>query len=242
MKRRAFLEGSLLVAATGLAASACKKPPRKPIDATHGGIPFKELVHVEPDDALPIVVAIHGNGGAPEHWVEPWSKFPGRARIVLPQGFEKFEEGYAWFAASKDFASEKLAADVSSAEERLWKGIAALAGGKRIVVAGYAEGATLAYLLALRHADAIAGAFPVAGALPTRLYPQEKGQEKPKSAPVTAFHGKLDEVIPVQAARDTIAAFTKQGLRATLKEYEGVRHRPSDELHADLDTAMLAAR
>lgn len=242
MKRRSFLGGSLLVATTGLATAACKKPPRRPIDATHAGVPFKELVHEQPDDSLPLIVAIHGNGGAPEHWVEPWSKFPGRARILLPQGEAKLEEGYAWFPASKDFANEKLAADVSSAEERLWKGIAALAGTRRLVVAGYAEGATLAYLLALRHADVIAGAFPVAGAMPTRLYPREQGAERPRSAPVTAFHGKLDEVIPVQAARDTIAAFTKAGLPATLKEYEGVRHRPSDELHADLDRAMIAAR
>ena len=241
MNRRSFLEGSLVVAAsgfTGLSVAACKKPPRRPTDSTHAGIPFKELVHNEPDDSLPLVVAIHGNGGAPAHWVEPWSKFPSRARIVIPQGFTKFEEGYAWFPASKDFASEKLVADVSTAEEKLWEAIAELAAGKKLVVAGYAEGATLTYLMALRHPDAIAGAFPVAGALPTRLYPGGNS----KSAPLTAFHGKQDDVVPIQAARDTIAAFTKAGLRATLKEYEKVGHRPSDELHAELDAAMIAAR
>lgn len=234
MNRRTFVQGALAIGAFGLAG--CSKP-RKPVSSNHGGVDFVELVHKEPDDALPLVIAIPGNGGAPEHWVDPWTKFPGRARIAIPRGFERFEEGFAWFPASKDFASEKLAADVSAAEERLWKGLAALAGGKKVIVAGYTEGATLSYLLALRHADAIGAAFPVAGGFPTRLYPSEKT----KCAPITAYHGKNDEVIPVQAARDTIAAFAKQGITATLKEYDRVTHRPSDELHADLDAEMVKA-
>lgn len=231
MKRRSFLIG---LGSVGL--FACSKP-RNAIDSNHAGIVFKELVHKEPDDGLPLVVAIHGNGGAPAHWVEPWTKFPGRARIVIPQGFDKFEEGFAWFPWVTDLKSEKLGADVSSAEEKLWKGIADLAGSRRVIVAGYEQGATLCYLLALRHPDVVLHAFPVAGACPTALFPKEKT----KCAPITAYHGKLDEVIPLEAARASIDAFAKQGVTATLKEYDRVRHRPSDQLHTDLDADMVKA-
>ncbi len=231
-----FAAASLVV---GRILTACgKKGTRTPKDASHAGVDFKVLVPNEGnDDKYPLVVAIHGQGGAPEHWVEPWSKFPGRAQIALPRGFTKDGEGHAWFPWTTNMADEKLAADVAAAEEKLWKGIEALAAGRKIVVAGYAMGAVLTYALAVRHPDQIVGAFPVAGACPEKLLPKDKA----KTAPVVAFHGSGDDMITLAVDRATIEAFKKEGAKAELREYAKVGHNPSDELHTDLNNEMVKA-
>lgn len=238
--RRAFLAGAATVAALGSSAltTACGKP-RTVRDASHGGVDFKELVPKNPDDSLPIVVAIHGLGGAPEHWVDGWMKLAGNATIVLPRGFDKHEGGFSWFpwedaklTADNDMKSAALAERVAAAEERLWKGIAAL-GRRRVVVAGYTQGAILSYVMAARRADVVIAAFPVVGACPASLRPNGKQPH----APVVAYHGTADEVVPIAAARESIAAFQAQG-GSRLREYPGVRHTATDAMHADLDADM----
>jgi phospholipase/carboxylesterase len=237
-KRRDILFAAATLAFGRLLAACGKKSTRTARDANHGGVDFKVLVPNQGnDDKAPFLVAIPGNGGAPEHWVEPWSKFPGTAQIAIPRGFTKEGEGYAWFPWNKDMKDEKLAADVASAEAQLWKGIEALAAGRKLVIAGYAQGALLTYVMAARHPDRIAGAFPVAGACPEKLLPKDKA----KAAPIVAFHGSGDDVITLAADRTTIAAFKAEGNSAELREYAKVGHSPSDELHADLNSEILKA-
>ena len=191
----------------------------------------------EPDETLPLIVAVHGLGGAPEHWVEGWTPFPGRARVVLPRGFERHQEGFSWFPWASDMKDPKLAADVGAAEERLWKGIVALAGGRRIVVAGFTQGAILCFVMAARHPEAIVHAFPVVGACPDALLPRNKA----RAAPLTAYHGTADDVLAVQVVRDAVNAFKQQGNEAVLREYAGVRHTATDAMHEDLRADMQKA-
>jgi predicted esterase len=236
-KRRAFLVGAASLAFGGLLA-ACGKS-RTARSSFHGGVDFKELVPRKPDDTLPLVVAIHGRGGAPEHWVDGWTPFPGAVEIVLPRGFERHEEGYAWFPWSTDLRSEKLAAEVGAAEARLWEGVVAIAAGRRVVVAGYEEGAMLALVMAARHPETIVHAFAVAGACPESLLPRDKA----RAAPVTAYHGSADDVLSIQGARAAVAAWTRAGSEAQLREYAGVGHSPTDKMHADLwDDMRLSLR
>lgn len=231
--RREFLLGAATLGLVGF-AGACKKS-RTPSRAVHAGVDFTVLVPPERDDAYPIVVAIPGNGGAPEHWIDGWKNFPGRAQIALPRGFQKEGDGYAWFPWTANMKDEKLAAAVAAAEERLWKGIADLAGRRRVVVAGYSQGAVLCFAMAARHPDVLLGSFPVAGACPEALLP--KGGAR--SAPIVAFHGAKDDEFPIALARAAVDGFKQQGGAAELREYAGVGHSPSDKLHADLDVEMM---
>src|SRR5215212_2321062 len=114
-KRRDILLGAVSLAFARLLTACGKKSTRTAKDASHAGVDFKVLVPNEAnDDKYPLVVAIHGQGGAPEHWVLPWGKFPGKAQIALPRGFTKEGEGFSWFPWSTDMKSEKLAADVAA--------------------------------------------------------------------------------------------------------------------------------
>lgn len=236
-KRRSFLLGALTAGFSGLAA-ACGSKPRKIVKSHYGGVEFKELIHKEPDELLPLIVPIHGIGGAPEHWVSGWMPFAGRANIALPRGFHKFEEGYSWFPWNPNMNDEKLAADVSAAEERLWKGISALAAGRRVIVAGYTEGAMLSFVMAMRHPDAIVRAFPVVGSCPTSLIPKDKI----RVAPITAYHGAADDVIPLATVKENVEAIKKIGGDIELREYAGVKHTATDKMHADLNADMQKAQ
>jgi phospholipase/carboxylesterase len=232
-RRREFLLGAAAVGLGGLGV-ACGKP-RKVVSSVHAGVAFTELVHKEPDDTLPIVVAIHGLGGAPEHWIDGWMPFGGRARVVLPRGFDRHEEGFSWFPWATNMKDAKLAADVGAAEERLWKGIMELAGSRRVVVAGYTQGAILSFVMAVRHPDMIVHAFPVVGACPDALLP------KARAAPLTAYHGTADESLAIQVVRDAVDAFKRRGNHAVLREYAGVRHTSTDAMHVDLKADMQKA-
>jgi len=234
-KRREFLLGAAALGFGGL-LPACSKP-RTVRSSVHAGVEFKELVPRKPDDTLPLVVAIHGKGGAPEHWIDGWMPFSGNAQIVLPRGFDRHEDGFSWFPWSADMKSERLAADVAAAEERLWKGIAALAASRRVVVAGFTQGAILSFVMASRHPDAIVHAFPVVGACPEALLPKNKA----RAAPLTAYHGTADDILAIQVTRDAVNAFKREGNQAQLREYAGVRHTATDEMHADLDADMHKA-
>lgn len=234
--RRSFLLGAMSLGASGFALS-CAEKPRKVAKSHHGGVEFKELVHKQPDDLLPLVVALHGNGGAPEHWVSGWMNFPGRVSVAIPRGFLKEGEGYSWFPWNPAVDDEKLASDVSAAEERLWKGIVALAAGRRVMVAGHTQGAMLSFVMALRHPDAIVRAFPVVGHCPKGLLPKDSR----RVAPVTAYHGVADDVVPIAAVRESVEAIKKNGGDALLREYPGVKHTATDKMHEDLRADMKEA-
>jgi len=237
--RREFFLGAASLGLGGFGFfSGCSKATRNVTAASHAGVDFKVLVpKKDADDKYPLFVAIHGLGGAPEHWVEPWGTFPGKVQIALPRGFDKHEEGHSWFPWTTNMKDEKLATHVVAAEERLWKGIAALAAGRKIVVAGYEQGALLSYVIAVRHADAVLASFPVAGACPEGLFPKDKT----KAAPIIAFHATADDVVSLTSDRASVDAFKAQGNRAELREYPGVKHSPSDKLHADLNDEILTA-
>ena len=234
-KRREFLLGAVSLGFGGL-LEACSKP-RTVRSSVHAGVDFVELVPRKPDESLPLVVAIHGRGGAPEHWVDGWMKFPGNVQFVLPRGFERYEEGFSWFPWSTDMKSEKLAADVDAAEARLWKGIAELAAGRKLIVAGYSQGAVLTFVMASRHPDAVVHAFPVCGACPEALRPKNKS----RAAPLVAYQGTADEVLAIQVGRDSVEAWKREGNEAQLREYAGVGHTATDEMHHDLWIDMQKA-
>lgn len=231
MNRRAFLAGAMTLpwATTGCASK------RKPRPVTYGGVECLVLDFEKKASAPPFtVVAIHANGGAPEHWVDGFATFPGQARVVLPRS--STPQGWFSWPEPRDLASEKLAAAVTTAEDRLARALVALREADKLplAVCGYAEGAMLSLVLAQRP-SLVFGAFAVAGACPRTLYP------KKAAAPVVAYHGGKDDVFRVEDAREAIAAYKTAGGSAVLREYAGVGHDPSDRMHKDLDDDIVKA-
>lgn len=231
--------------ALGLAACSRSKdtPPKEapiewPRTTVHEGVSFIELFPQGASESSPIVVAVHGRGDRPDRWVETWRTFPGRARIALPRAPNPLGDGFSWFDFRDGMTDEQFGAEVGAAEEKLWRGIAKLAAGKqRLIVTGFSQGGILSFAMASRHPDVIAHAFPIAGSCPGPLLPKDKA----RAAPVLAFHGTEDDVLQIRWAREAVKAFTEQGNRAELREYQGIKHALPNQMRADVWNAIVSA-
>lgn len=233
LSRREFLLGIGVVG-----CSRSKAPLAWPRTTVHEGVSFIELFPGGADESSPIVVAVHGRGDRPERWVDTWRELPAAVRIALPRAPTPLGDGFSWFPLSNGMTDDDLGAAVGAAEEKLWRGVAALAGTThRLLVTGFSQGGILSFAMASRHPDAIAHAFPVAGSCPGPLLPKNGS----RAAPITAFHGTEDDVLQIRWAREAVNAFREQGNRAELREYPGVRHALPDAMRADLWSAIVSA-
>jgi phospholipase/carboxylesterase len=230
--------GSALVpGALGACSQSRETSPHWPRTAHYEGV---EVIELFPNGALessPLVVAIHGMGDRPDRWIEQWRRFPAKVQIALPRAFDRHGDGWSWFRFEDGMTDEQFGAAVGAAESRLWRGLAKLAAGRRMIVTGFSQGGILSFAIAARHPDAVIRAFPVAGSCPGPLLPREKA----RAAPILAFHGTSDKVLDVKWGREAVNAFKEQGNEAELKEYEGVGHTISPEMREDLWRAIASA-
>lgn len=226
----AGLGTTLLTLAGGAASCAKARSPSWPRRSKHEGVDFIELFPGDADETAPLIVAVHGMGDKPDNWIETWRPFPARAQVVLPRAFTKYGEGFSWFELRDGMSDAELGAEVGGAEEKLWKGIAKLAGARRVIVTGFSQGGILSFAMAARHPDKIAYAFPVSGSCPGPLLPKDKA----RSAPIVAFHGTADAVLAFKWGQAAVNAFKEQGNEATLKTYPNVGHTITPEMSADL--------
>jgi phospholipase/carboxylesterase len=231
LSRRQAL-GTGLFCLAGLAGLGCAraKTPAWPRRARYEGVDVIELFPNEADETSPLLVAVHGMGDKPDNWIDSWQTFPAKVQIALPRAFTKYGDGFSWFELHDGMSDTELGAEVGAAEEKLWKGIAKLAGDRKPIVTGFSQGGMLSFTMAARHAGRIAAAFPVSGACPGPLLPKNRA----RAAPLVALHGTADEVLAFKGGKGAVEAFKEQGNEATLKAYPGVGHTITPEMRADL--------
>ncbi len=186
------------------------------------------------DEALPMVVAIHGLGDTPEHLGDALVSELGRpVRVILPRGPKAYGRGFAWFELG---SNEAMLAGIERATEFVAAGLGEIARkrptrGKPIVL-GFSQGGMITFALAARHPGLASAAFPVAGFLPSQLTPP------PGVAPtlprLVAFHGADDPIVQAAWARDSIARLRAAGAKAELHVYDGLGHSISPALRAEL--------
>jgi phospholipase/carboxylesterase len=234
--RRTLLRGLGSVALSTPLACSRTPPPRPswPRTTVYEGISMIELFPRDADESSPLIVAVHGRGDRPEHWVEDWRRFPAKVHIALPRAFTPLGDGFSWFDFKDGMTDEQFGAEVGAAEARLWQGVAKVAAKRSVIVTGFSQGGILSFAMASRHPDVVSHAFPVSGSCPGPLLPQNKAH----AAPLIAFHGTTDKVLDIKWSREAVNAFKEQGNDAQLKEYEGIGHTMSPKMHEDLWAAI----
>ncbi len=200
------------------------------------GVEFLTYFELNARTSSPLIVALHGRGETPLDFAPVWRSFPAKVEIAIPSAPLPYAGGRQWFDWPAGMTDDALADAVSAAEARLWPALAALARGRKIILAGFSQGAVLVYAMALRHPDDIACAFPIAGRLPARLLPHGNVS----IAPVYALHGADDATIRVEDAREVIAAFTAAGAVAELHELAGAGHEISPTMRDALIVQVRA--
>ena len=105
------------------------------------------------------------------------------------------------------------------ASQKLVEGLIAREKGKKIVLAGFSQGGAIALQTALRHPDALAGVLALSTYLPLSTTLAAERHAANQKTPIFMAHGRFDDIIPIDRARQSRAVLEKLGYAVTWKEY-----------------------
>ncbi len=195
------------------------KPPLEFVERVTAG--------ASPGDTLPLVIAIHGLGDRPRHFIRLFDAYPAPARVVAPRAPISHGRGYSWFPVKLPIqpGDPKMVAGIRTSTAKLVALTRHLVKTRptkgRPVVTGFSQGGVLSFALAVAAGDLFARAIPVAGTLPPALWPT--ANQVP--APVRALHGSADNVVPLLGATRLVDHLRATGRSAEVHIFEGVGHR-----------------
>ena len=177
---------------------------------------------------FPVILLLHGwTGDENAMWVFS-SRMPMDAMLLLPRGlYPSPLGGYGWHPYST-----RVWPTIDDFRPAL-KGLLALLTPKHfpqvdfrsLHLAGFSQGAALAYTFALLEADRIASFAGLSGFLPDGAEALDIGDGL-QGKPGFVAHGDQDDIVPVDRARKAVELFHKAGAQVTYCEDE-VRHRLS---------------
>jgi phospholipase/carboxylesterase len=241
--------GEPAVAPPGAAPVAPAPPPW----ATAAGLPYREVVlgGADPDQPLPMIVAIHGLGDGPDNFQHLLDGFAEPVRVILPRGLDEVPEGgWSWFPRrARDPDVEALAEGMRSAADRIAAGVRELTTTRptvgKPVVTGFSQGGMLTFTLAVHHPALFGQAIVVGGFLPPPLVPAAP-VEAGATPPIVVLHGTADVAVPLAPTQAAVEALVERGVRVELVPYEGAGHMIGvamrRDLHDRLTDAVLAER
>lgn len=187
-------------------------------------------VGYEPRYPYPLVVFLHGQGGSEEQILRLAPKLSRRnfvsigLRGPVAAGWGKDgRPGYSWGDTS----------DSSLIEEYVLRAIEQTRlnyhiHSERIYLAGFAEGAELAYRIALTMPEKFGGVVSLNGAMPRQHRPLFRLAEM-RSLRVFIGHGIADPVVPLTLAKEDYRLFYSAGAQVEMQTYP-TTHR----LHRDM--------
>lgn len=215
------------------------------------GIYYLEVVIGEAgfDDALPMLVVLHGRGGSAQIPGGPFLGLTHPVRVIVPQAPDRLGEGYEWLPVYVgqglvDRLSSTLFAQASRVAS-LVRSIAHDRGAQgRVIVSGFSQGGLLTITLALYHDDVIGEAFPLSCWLPPPLVPTYRRTDLVYPR-IRSMHGTADTTIPIGPTEEVFTQLDGLGFDATLVPFEGVTHTISDDenalFHVWLEAAVCRA-
>ena len=197
------------------------------------------------EDPLPMIIAIHGLGDDPENFADLFATFPEKARLILPRGIDKYEDGgWSWFPIrARDRNVEALSTGIKTSADKLAESIKVLTKDRPTkgnpIITGFSQGGMLTFTLAVHHPDITGVAIPLGGWLPPPLWPDKKAV--PDYPPITALHGTADPAVRYETTKESIDHLNRIGINVTLKSYEDVPHTLTPEMRRDLEGYLRAA-
>jgi phospholipase/carboxylesterase len=232
-------EPSPTAPARGTAATATSPAPA-PQPSRAAGLFYIEhhTAGASPSDRLPMIVAMHGLGDTAASFVALFRGFDVPARIVALQAPTPFGDGWAWFEFRKSGVDEEgLARGLESASRAVAASMAELTSTRptfgKPIVTGFSQGGMMSFALAVRHPQAISGAYPVAGLLPEPLLTAAAKPAVPGPA-VVALHGDADQRVPFDRGHATVRRLQDVGFDAKYESFPGVPHTVSPEMRTRL--------
>lgn len=212
---------------------------RRSLRATRVAVPSSQPhslfvpLHYEPNYAYPLVVWLHGPGGDQRQVsrVAPLISLRNYA-AVGPCGTSRGElGGFDWSDLEVDEAERRVFESVEEASSEL--NIAP----RRVFLAGYQTGGTMALRIALRNVERFAGALSVGGPFPTGAAPL-RDLHGARRLPLFLANGRDSELYPVDRTCEELRLFHAAGLCVTIRQYPCGDELDSLMLH-DMDVWMM---
>jgi phospholipase/carboxylesterase len=198
-----------------------------------GGQPVRTFLPTgyEPNYAYPLLVFFHGHGGCEEQVLRLAPRLSRRNYICIslrgPQTLGPRPDGrigYSWGADGRcDAPTEDYVLGAIQQTRRSYH-----VHSERIYLAGFCEGATLAYRLALQYPERFAGVVALNGAMPRHGGPLLR-LPAARSLRVLIGHGIANAVVPLAMARQDYRLFYSAGMDVRMNGYS-TTHR----LHPDM--------
>jgi phospholipase/carboxylesterase len=182
----------------------------------------------EPDRTYPLPVALHGYGGDAEGLSRAFASMAGLPVLVaLPQGeYANPWGGFSWFPVTGD-RSQGMRTDERSVS-RVLRCLSEVQSRERVgkvIVFGFSQGASLAYLTGLRNPGLVDGIAAVGGSLPEigaegAILKQDR-IARAKRVAVFIARGKDDPYLDRESFRRQREFLDRNGYRVESLEYEG---------------------
>jgi len=192
---------------------------------------------VKADEPAPLIITLHGFGAGPQFMCNSTAVDLAEAGgyiLAAPMGYNTSgwygspaEEGRAGVGRG----GEAPPANLAELSEKDVMNVLAMMRAEfnvdpdRIYLTGHSMGAGGTVNLGSKYADIWAAIAPVAGG--GRLANAERlGRLERESVPVLVVHGDMDETVPVEEARNFVAALDAAGIEHEYVELPGVSHGP----------------
>jgi phospholipase/carboxylesterase len=193
----------------------------------------------EPNYPYPLLVFLHGHGGSEEQVLRLAPRLSRRNYICIalrgPHPLTPGSDGrtaYSWGGDGEDPRVEEYVFRAVEQTRRHYH-----VHSERIYLAGFREGATLAYRLGMLFPERFAGIVSLNGALPRHGGPRLRLPEV-RHLRVLIGHGIANAVVPLSLARQDYRLFYAAGLPVRLRTYPAT-HRIHPEMLRDVDRWVM---
>jgi phospholipase/carboxylesterase len=217
-----------------------------PNAASSEGLTYLAHPPLETGAHPPLIVLLHGSGADERDMIGLWRQLPGRFVVISPRApFADGAGGFRWYGRpARSGREDSRAADIVLSRKTIDHLVEDAvkrfdADPRKVFVAGFSQGAVMAYDLGLNEPGRFAGAAVLSGS----LFPFETAALPARSAlskePFFIAHGTKDDRIPFGAAQAARAKLTTLGLPVEFHAYDGLHHGTSDAEIADLSRWLV---
>lgn len=175
----------------------------------------------------PLLLLLHGYGSNEEDLFSFATELPEEYYVISARApFDMMYGSYAWYAINFD-ADENKFSDIGQA--RASRDIIASfideliatypIDANNVTLIGFSQGSILGYAVALSYPEKIQRLVAMSGYLNTEIAVDDFRDNDFSNLKIFASHGSVDQVIPVEWARNSVPVIEKLGIPIVYKEY-----------------------
>jgi len=192
----------------------------------------------------PVIMLLHGwTGDENAMWIFA-SRLPENHLLIAPRGpYKTPYKGYSWYPVKRGNIWPSLE-DIKPAVDNLlnlmevWPDSPA-ADFSQLRLAGFSQGAAMAYTTALLYPDRVISLAGLAGFMPEGASKHIHNHPL-DGMPIFISHGKEDELVPIEKAREAVSLLERSGAKVTYCEHD-VGHKLNAECFQGMEVFFASS-